>query len=114
MNNKHRAIRCLVAALAMSGALTLAPGSYAWAAKSLPTKSSKTAGKVTKKSKGATRRTPASGPAYICEEPEITDGTTAAVLARVLSEKCDPARPHSITMTNPGSTYPLTLCCAAR
>ncbi len=60
------------------------------------------------------KRAPASVPKFICEDPETTENSQAAVLAKFLNDKCDPARTFTITMTNPGSTYPITICCVAK
>ena len=66
------------------------------------------------KAKLRAKRAPASAPKFICEDPETSENSQAAVLARFLNDKCDPTRTFTITMTNPGSTYPITVCCVSK
>jgi hypothetical protein len=63
---------------------------------------------------GRPKRAPANVSKFICEDPETSENTQAAVLAKFLNDKCDPSRTFTITMTNPGSTYPITVCCVSK
>jgi hypothetical protein len=87
----------------------------AWSAKSPPLKH-KPEHAVAKADRGKSKpkRAPASSPKFICEEPEVVENQQALVAARFLNEKCDSTKSYTVTMTNPGSTFPITICCVSK
>jgi hypothetical protein len=79
-----------------------------------PARAAKHAYAKAERGKSKSKRAPASAPKFICEEPEIVENQQALVVARFLNDKCDPTRTYTVTMTNPGSTYPITICCVIK
>ena len=86
-------------------AMQLAMGT-AWAAKAPVAKM-----KVGREAKKVSKRMPASQPKFACEEPEVQSGSSAVVVAKFLNDRCDSTKSYTVTMTNPGSYYPITICC---